>query len=106
MSVGPAGKKLFYYDLTALAVDINKSMRHPLHLNVWSKVPKNPTQVKEKIVKRLLALCQRGPDGKFVLEQRSIVLFLKQIWGKNSINLAPHPNDRVRRHNYYVYSQV
>ena len=66
------------------------------HLNVWSKVPKNPTQVKEKIVERLLALCQRGPDGKFVLEQRSIVLFLKQIWGKDSINLAPHPNDRVR----------
>ena len=93
MSVGPAGNWLFYYDLTALAVDINKSMRDPLHSNTWSKVPKNPTQVKEKIVERLLALCQRGPDGKFVLEQCSIVMFLKQIWGKYSISLAPHPND-------------
>ena len=96
MSVGPKGNQLFYYDLTALAVDINKSMRDPLHSNAWSKVPKNPTQVKEKIVERLLALRQRGPDNKFVLEQTSIVLFLKQIWGKDSISLAPHPNDRVR----------
>ena len=96
MCVGPAGNKLFYYDLTALAVDINKIIRDPLHRNEWSKIPKNPTQVKEKNFERLLALRQKGSDGKFVLDQNSIFSFLKKIWGKDSISLAPHPNDRVR----------
>ena len=31
-----------------------------------------------------------------MLEQTSIVLFLKQIWGRDSISLAPHPNDQVQ----------
>ena len=50
----------------------------------------------KKIVERLLALRERGPYGSFVLEQKNIILFLKQIWGTNSISLGPHPNNRIR----------
>ena len=75
MGVGPEGNKLFYFDLTAIAVDFSKNMRDPLISKGWSKLPKNQKQVKEKIVERLLALRQRGMDGKYVLEQSNIVVF-------------------------------
>ena len=47
-------------------------------------------------MERLLALRQRGPDGKYVLEQSNMVSFLKQIWGKDSVSLTPHVNDCLR----------
>ena len=96
MAIGPKGNKLFYYHLTTIVVDMNKIICDQFHSSGWRKIPKNSTQVKEKVVERLLALQQRGPYGSFVLEQKSIILFLKQILGTNSISLGPHPNDRVR----------
>ena len=97
MSVGPENSQLFYYDLTAIAVDFTKIMRDPKNFaQSWTKLPKNNTQVKEKIVERLLALRQRGDDGSYLLDQSSIVNFLLNIWGKDSVSLTPHTNDRVR----------
>ena len=46
MGVGPKENKLFYYHLTAIAVDLNKIIRDKFHSSGWKKVPKNSTQVK------------------------------------------------------------
>ena len=48
MGVGLEDNKLFYFDLTAITVDLSKNTRDPLILKGWSKLPKNQTQVKEK----------------------------------------------------------
>ena len=49
MSVGPPSDNRYYYDLTAIAVDLCKIMRQMQELDEgWRKLPKNPTQIKEK----------------------------------------------------------
>ena len=49
--------RLFYFDLTAIAVDLCRMMKEAnASIKGWSRLPKSNTKIKEKIVERLLAL--------------------------------------------------
>mgnify|MGYP001276712819 CR=1 FL=1 len=66
IGVGPGESQLFYYDLTAIAVNFAKIMRTAKDLGTgWDKLPKNPTQSKEKIVERIISLRRQRDDRTF-----------------------------------------
>ena len=95
--MGPGDKKLYYYDLTAIAVDFSKEMRQAKEDGVgWDRLPKNNTQIKERIVERLLAMREVNSDGCFILSQAAIVSMFHTIWGGDNIDSSPHHNDRLR----------
>lgn len=69
--IGPKESPLFYFDLSSIAIDyvkrmvIDKEMRRG-----WANLPKNKTNVKLKIIERLLALQKRTNNGDYTLEQK------------------------------------
>ena len=97
ISIGPEHQNLFFYDLTAIAVDFSKIMRQMQELDDgWKKLPKNPTQIKEKIVSTIMALRSQQDDGSYHLCQERFVNSMQNVWGTSAVDLTPHPNDRVR----------
>ena len=74
ISVGSDTDQLFYFHLTAIAVDFAKIMKESKDINSgWDTIPKNNTQIKEKIVERLLSLRTLEEGGKYVLDQSRVV---------------------------------
>ena len=61
----------------------------------WDKLPVNSTQVKERIVERLLSMREVDDDGHFFLNQRTVIATLQNIWSNCAVDLTPHPNDRL-----------
>ena len=97
MSVGPPSHSLYYYDLTAIAVDLCKIMRSMQELDEgWMKLPKNPTQIKEKIVSTIMALRSQQDDGRYYLSQDRFLNNMQNVWGATAVDVTPHANDRVR----------
>ena len=97
ISIGPNDKKLFYYHLTAIAVDLLKIMKEDKELGKgWDKVPKNSTQVKEKTVERLINLRKQTEDGAYNLKQAYFIQILETVWGNKAVDATPHYNDRLR----------
>ena len=45
----------------------------------WAKMPKNKTDIKLKITKRLLALRKRNEIGEYVLDQDHVLVLLSQV---------------------------
>ena len=62
----------------------------------WKKLPKNPTQIKDKIVSTIMALRSQRDDGSYNLCQKRFVNCLQNVWGASAVDLTPHPNDRIR----------
>ena len=62
----------------------------------WTKLPINKTNVKNKIITRILALRKLGEDGKYVIDQQHFISQLENVWGAGTIDTAPHHNDCVR----------
>ena len=97
ISVGSEKDKRFYFHLTAIAVDFAKIMKESKDMNTgWDKIPKNNTQIKEKIVERLLSLRTKEEGGKYVLDQKRVVQMLETFWGSKAVDTTPHVNDRLR----------
>ena len=97
IGIGAADDKLYYYKLTAIAVDFSKEMRQCKENSTgWERLPKNNTQIKERIVERLLAMRELNVRGDYTLNQSVIIHTFHSIWGGNNIDGAPHHNDRLR----------
>ena len=79
----------------------------------WAKLPKNKTNVKVKIVERLLAL-RKTKDDEYVLDQSRIIGILSNVWGSVRPAATIHHNDRVRvfgivmtiEENRYMYQRL
>ena len=56
----------------------------------WNKVPKNSTQVKEKIVERLINLQKQTEDGAYNLKQGYFIQILETVWGNKAVDVTPH----------------
>ena len=54
------------------------------------------TNVKAKIISKLLALRKKNDSDWFVLDQAFFVSILENGWGANAVDTIPHYNDRVR----------
>jgi len=97
ISIGPDDQNLFFFDLTAIAVDFSKIMKSMQELEEgWKKLPKNGSQIKEKIVSTIMALRSQCDDGSYKLSQESFVSTMQNFWGTSAVDLTPHPNDRLR----------
>ena len=95
---GPVECPIFYYDLTSIAIDWMKSFKNE-HLlgRGWNKIPKNPTDVKMKIIERLLAMRKYNPNtGSYELEQSVLLGQLENVWGYAQPSTQLHHNDRLR----------
>ena len=70
LGVGPLGEEVYYYGLSAIAIDYSKILANKKDLGQgWAQLPKNRTQIKDKLVHRLLAMRKLGGDGKYKLLQ-------------------------------------
>ena len=72
--IGPVDSQLFYFHLTAIAIDYFKVFGTDSVLGRgWAKVPKNKSDAKVKIIGVILALRKENTDGKFVLDQTCVL---------------------------------
>ena len=54
---GPKEKKTYYYDLASIAIDYSKAFKKEHELNQgWDKTQKNQTEMKTRIIERLLTM--------------------------------------------------
>ena len=62
---GPKETPIYYYNLTSIAIDYLKSFKKEKDVGRgWTKVPKNLTDIKTKIVERLLAMQKYSEHNK------------------------------------------
>ena len=96
-AIGPNEDQLFYPDLSAIAIDLSKHFCEMQSLGKgWLKVPKNRTDVKTKIISRLLALRKQSANQKHALDQLHFLNTLEGMWGEGAESTAIHHNDRAR----------
>jgi len=94
LSVGP--QNTFYYYLTAIVVDYVKSMQHQkTQGHGWSKLPKNVSNVKLKILNIILS-SREEINNIYILSQHQVVDILNSVWGTGSASPGIHENDRNR----------
>ena len=97
LGVGPLGEEVYYHGLSAIAIDYSKILANKKDLDQgWAQLPKNKTQVKDKLVHRLLAMRKLGGDGKYKLLQSQLINMCESVWGKAAVDTVPHHNDRTR----------
>ena len=79
----------------------------------WNKLPKNKTDVKVKIVERLLAF-RKLINNEYILDQSKIILILSNVWYSVLPPTIISHNDRVRlfsivttiEENRFVYQRL
>ena len=90
---GPNKKK--YYHLTSIAIDYMQHFIDSPH--DWLRVPKNVTNVKNKIIELLLSHRTTScDDSKFHLDQLRFVMLLNNLWGGEKIAAEMVGNDKPR----------
>ena len=94
--IGPEGYQTYYYDLTSIAIDILSNMKMENELGRgWSKVPKNRTDAKIKLVQVILRT-RKLHNNEYHLEQSKVLDMCSTMWGAaRPVNILHH-NDRVR----------
>ena len=94
--VGPKGHEVYYFDLTSLAIDILSNMKLENDLGRgWSKVPKNKTDAKIKLVQVIISKRQIIED-KYHLDQTMVMIMRSTMWrAARPVNILDH-NDHVR----------
>ena len=60
----------------------------------WKNLPRNKTDIKIKIVQRLLAM-RKLVDERYMLDQNNFMEMIASTWGGNSPTLTVHHNDCV-----------
>ena len=94
IGVGPLGDEVYYYGLSAIAIDYSKILANKKDLDRgWAQLPKNKTKGKDKLVHRLLAMRKLGDDGKYTLLQSQLIDMCKSFLGKTAVDTVPHHND-------------
>ena len=97
LPTGPDGEQLYFYGLSCIAIDLAKIMYEQNDLGLgWNKLPKNKTNVKMKIITRIMALRKVIDDGSYALDQKHFLSMLQNVWGDGAVDTAPNHNDRVR----------
>ena len=97
LSVGPDKHAKFYYGLTSIAIDYVKIMQQEKAAHRgWSKIPKNATNIKMKIVEIILSQRTEESYGTFTLCQDRLARNLFSVWGSSSSGQAMHYNDKLR----------
>ena len=72
--VGSEGEELYYYGLSCIAIDLVKIFYPQKEMGLgWTDLPKNKTNVKLKIIGRIMALRKVMDDGKYVLDQNHFI---------------------------------
>jgi len=98
-TITPIGLKespLFYADFSSIAIDYVKRMTTEKEMKRgWEKLPKNKTDIKVKIIEKLLALRKRSENGEYTLSQEFILNGLSNMWGAGIPSTELHHNDRV-----------
>ena len=95
--IGPKENAMYYPELSATAIDMSKVFYTEQSLGTgWAKVPKNKTDVKKKIIGRLLAMRKLGDDNAYHLEQSVLLDMLQNVWGRGAHSATIHSNDRAR----------
>ena len=90
---GPNKKN--YYHLTSIAIDYMQHFIDSPH--DWLRVPKNVTNVKNKIIELLLSHRTTScDDSKFHLDQLRFVMLLNNLWGGEKIAAEMVGNDKLR----------
>ena len=95
---GPKEDKTYYYDLASIAIDYSKNFKKECELGRgWGKVPKNQTEMKTRVIERLLSM-RKFVESKnvFELEQGEILTFLYNMWSQGAPSKVLHHNDRLR----------
>ena len=73
MALGTKDCPIYYFNLTAIAVDILQKLYSENEMGRgWKKLPRNKTDIKIKIVQRLLAM-RKLVDENFVLDQYKFI---------------------------------
>lgn len=73
MALGTKDDPIYYYQLTSIAIDMAEKMYVENTMGRgWSKLPKYKSNVKTKIVKRLLAM-RKLIDGEYTLDQTRVI---------------------------------
>ena len=95
---GPKEKKTYYYDLASIAIDYSKAFKKEHELKRgWDKTPKNQTEMKTRIIERLLVMRKYSDTTKkYELKQSDVLHFLLNMWGQSTPNKVLHYNDRLR----------
>ena len=85
--------KLFYYGLSSIAIDYLIAFKNDTL--GWSRIPKNMTDVKKKILELILSM--RTKDGvKFELDQERFLYLLHNQWGGTKRSSEVTCNDKLR----------
>ena len=81
---GPKEAPLYYFHLTSIAIDYLKCFKKDNDLGRgWTKVPKNPTDIKTKIIERLLSMRKFSEETKkYELDQNRLLNMLTNVWGQ------------------------
>ena len=80
---GPKESPLYYYNLSPIDIDYVRVLKKEKELGLeWTKVPKNPTYMKIKIIAPLLSMRKYNGDNKhFEIDQSRLLDMLKNAWG-------------------------
>ena len=79
MALGTKDDPIYYYQLTSIAIDMAEKVYVENTMGRgWSKLPKNKTNVKTKIVERLLAM-RKLIDGEYTLDQTRVIGTLTNV---------------------------
>ena len=94
--IGPDGHQIYYYALTSIAIDILSNMKLENDLGRgWSKVPKNKTNAKVKLVQVILRT-RIMQNNEYHLDQLKVLDMCSTMWGAaRPVNIIHH-NDRIR----------
>ena len=93
---GPPPNARYYPDLSAIAIDFSKAMTiEKSEGRGWSRVPKNNTDIKTRIIERLLMLRKMNSDHKYLLCQTNLIGVLETTWGIDYSAQTIEDNDNV-----------
>ena len=87
-------KSLYYIGLSSIAIDYIISFKN--NDDYWSRVPKNSTDVKMKLIELLLKSRTLRDNNLYTLDQTQFLHLLKNQWGGKRPASVIEDNDRLR----------
>ena len=104
--------KIFYYYLSSIAIDYMTSFKE--NATEWCRVPKNTTNVKNKIIEVILQLRKPNDDGKLAIDQHRFLHIVYQQWGGAKAQANMTDSDKLRvfalimtlSENFYILRQL
>ena len=85
---------MYYIGLSSIAIDYIISFKNDA--DYWSRLPKNPTNVKMKLIELLLKCRTLRDNNKYALDQKQFLHLLNNQWGGKRPASVIEDNDRLR----------